>query len=479
MLRAAKLLSVNPCDGRRIAEYEPMEAEEVGDILRRAREAFVRWRDTPVSTRAKPMRALAERLRAGLDGHARLMAAEMGKPIVQGREEIEKCAAAAAYFAERAEEPLQPEIVRTEAARSYVAFEPLGVILAIMPWNFPYWQVFRFAVPALMAGNAAVVKHASSVTGCALAIERLFAEAGFPENLVRVLRIGSHEVDRVIENPIVRAVTLTGSGAAGKAVAAKAGSLIKKTVLELGGSDPYVILEDADLPSAVEVAADARLVNAGQSCVAAKRFIVVEPRLDEFERLLVDAMASRRMGDPLDLATQVGPLARLDLRDALERQVNESLRLGARLLLGGQVPALPGAWYPPTVLTSVSRGMPAYDEELFGPVAAIVPARNEREAIRIANDTAFGLGAAVFTRDLTRGEMIAARELDSGNCFVNARVVSDPRLPFGGVKDSGYGRELSAYGLKEFVNIKTVVVNGPSRSAAGPSPGPTPGRSSE
>ena len=274
-------------------------------------------------------------------------------------------------------------------------------------------------------------------------------------------------------------MSLTGSAEAGKAVAAKAGSLAKKSVLELGGSDPYVVLEDADLPAAVEIGTDARLGNAGQSCVAAKRFVVVEPRLDEFERLLVDAFAARRMGDPLDPATQVGPLARLDLRDTVRRQVDESVSRGAKLLLGGQVPDVPGAWYPPTVLTSVSRGMPAYEQELFGPVAAIVPARTEREAIRVANDTAYGLGAAVFTRDLLRGEMIAARELESGTAVVNGRVQSDPRLPFGGVKDSGYGRELSAYGLKEFVNVKAVVVNGPSRRAAGPSPGPTPGRSSE
>jgi succinate-semialdehyde dehydrogenase/glutarate-semialdehyde dehydrogenase len=326
-----------------------------------------------------------------------------------------------------------------------------------MPWNFPLWQVFRFAAPALMAGNVGILKHASNVPGCALAIEELFAAAGFPPGSFSTLLIGSSQVPTVIENPLVRAVTLTGSTPAGKAVAAKAGSVLKKTVLELGGSDPYVILEDADLDMAVPICVNARLVNSGQSCIAAKRFIVVEPVLSDFSDKFVKLMNSKRMGDPLADGTDVGPQARMDLRDDLHRQVLASLERGARLLLGGELPAGPGAFYPPTVLGDVKGGMPAYDEELFGPVAAIIRAVDEQDAVRIANDTSFGLGAAVFTRDLERGERVA-RLLEAGSTFINSGVASDPRVPFGGIKDSGYGRELGTYGIKEFVNVKTVSV---------------------
>jgi succinate-semialdehyde dehydrogenase/glutarate-semialdehyde dehydrogenase len=386
------------------------------------------------------------------------MAGEMGKPLAGGKAEVEKCAWACDYYAEHAARFLADEPVATDATKSYVAFEPLGVVLAIMPWNFPFWQVFRFAAPALMAGNGAVLKHASNVPGCALAIEEIFRRAGFPEHLFRTLVIDAKQTSAVIRHRLVRAVTLTGSTAAGKAVAKQAGAQLKKTVLELGGSDPYVILEDADLDLAVETCVASRLINSGQSCIAAKRFVVVDAVRQEFEQRFVERMRRVRMGDPLDTASEVGPQARVELRDALHRQVRASVERGARCLLGGQVPPGPGAFYPPTVLTDVTKGMPAYDEELFGPVAAIIPVRNERAALKVANDSVFGLGAAVFTRDVARGERIAAQRFEAGSCFVNAFVKSDPRLPFGGIKQSGYGRELSHFGIREFVNIKTVWV---------------------
>jgi succinate-semialdehyde dehydrogenase/glutarate-semialdehyde dehydrogenase len=382
----------------------------------------------------------------------------MGKPVRDGRAEAEKCAWVCEYYAENAEAFLQPEVIPTDARKSFVTFQPVGVVLAVMPWNFPFWQVFRFAAPALMAGNTGVLKHASNVPGCALAIEEVFRRAGFPDHAFRTLLIGSKAVEAVIEHPLVRAVTLTGSTPAGKAVASKAGAMIKKTVLELGGSDAYVVLEDADLEATVATCVASRLINAGQSCIAAKRFVVVEAVRSRFEDAFVTRMRQATVGDPLDEATQVGPLARHDLRDDLHHQVQASLAQGATCLLGGMIPEGPGAYYPPTVLTQVSKGMPAYDEELFGPVAAILAVPDEQEAIRVANDSVFGLGAAVFTRDLAKGEHLAAHALEAGCCFVNALVKSDPRLPFGGIKESGYGRELSAYGIKEFVNIKTVFV---------------------
>jgi len=330
-------------------------------------------------------------------------------------------------------------------------------VLAVMPWNFPFWQVFRFAAPALMAGNAGVLKHASNVPGCALAIEQVFVEAGFPRGVFRTLLIGSRQVKAVIENPLVAAVTLTGSTPAGKAVAAQAGAVIKKAVLELGGSDAYIVLDDADLDLAVNTCVTSRLINSGQSCVNAKRFIVVESLAAAFTEKFVAAMKTRKMGDPMADGTDVGPQSRPDLRDELHKQVVDSVAKGAKALLGGEIPSGRGSFYPPTVLTGVRKGMPAYDEELFGPVAAIVTARDEADAIRIANDSIFGLGAAVFTRDVARGERVAG-ELEAGCTFVNALVASDPRLPFGGIKESGYGRELGSYGIKEFVNIRTLYV---------------------
>ena len=417
-----------------------------------------RWRRASFAERGSPLLRAAELLEQRADDLAALMAREMGKPLADGVAEAKKCAWVCRHYAEQAAALLADEEVATDARRSFVTCEPLGVVLAVMPWNFPFWQVFRAAAPALMAGNAMLLKHAGNVPGCALAIEALLADAGLPAGLFRTLLVGSDRVAGILELREVAAATLTGSVGAGRAVAAKAGSLIKKTVLELGGSDAYVVLEDADVAAAAATCAKSRLINSGQSCIAAKRFVVVEPVRAEFERLLVERMAAARMGNPFDDGVTVGPQARRDLRDELHGQVTRSVAAGARLLLGGEVPAGPGAFYPPTVLADVRPGMPAYDEELFGPVAAILPARDEADAVRIANDSVFGLGGAVFTRDLARGERIAARELAAGCCFVNDLVRSDPRLPFGGIKESGYGRELAAVGIREFVNVKSVWV---------------------
>ena len=452
------LTSINPATGDPIQSYPEMSSREVGDILERAAREFAVWRRTPVAAHAPILKAVGAALRAQTEAFARLMAQEMGKPVTQGRAEVEKCAWVCDYYAEHAERFLAPEVIPTDAAKSFVAFEPLGIVLAVMPWNFPCWQVFRAAVPALMAGNAVVLKHASNVPGCARAIEAVFRNTGLPEGLFRALLVGSNRVADLIEHPLVKAVTLTGSTSAGQAVAAKAGMMLKKTVLELGGSDPYLILADAELASAVTACVASRLINSGQSCIAAKRFIVVESMRKPFEELMVEQMRVSTMGDPFDETVALGPLARHDLRDALHQQVLVSVQRGARVLLGGTIPDSKGAYYPPTVLTGVTRGMPAYEEELFGPVASIIGVTDEAEAIRAANDSAFGLGAAVFTRDTRRGEQIATEQLGAGSCFVNALVRSDPRLPFGGIKQSGYGRELSVFGIREFVNIKTVYV---------------------
>lgn len=450
--------SLNPATGEKIAEYHEMDSAEVDAILTKADHVFREWRTTSFAERAKLMKRAGEILRSRNDEYARLMTAEMGKTVAQGRAEAEKCAWVCDYYAENAEKFLSEEVVTTDAARSFITFQPIGIVLAVMPWNFPFWQVFRFAAPALMAGNAGVLKHASNVPGCALAIEEVFNQAGFPENLFRTLMIGSRAVGDVIENPLVKAVTLTGSTPAGKSVASKAGNVLKKTVLELGGSDPYIILADADLDLAAQTCVNSRLINAGQSCIAAKRFIVVESVREEFEGRFVSLMRAKKMGDPLVDGMDLGPQARHDLRDDLHNQVQRSIQQGAHLILGGKIPDSKGAYYPPTVLTNVKKGMTAYEEEMFGPVAAIIPVKDEEEAIQVANDSIFGLGAAVFTRDVKRGEKIAAERIEAGCCFVNSLVKSDPRLPFGGVKESGYGRELAAFGIREFVNIKTVYV---------------------
>jgi len=450
--------AVNPATGRTIRRYDGLSATQVRGALRAADSAFRGWSRTGFAERAARLRVAAELLRTNAARYAGLMADEMGKPLAQGEAEAQKCAWVCEYYAEHAERFLAPEPVATDATMSFVTFQPLGLVLAVMPWNFPFWQVLRFAAPALMAGNVALLKHASNVPGCALAIEDLFRSAGFPPGVFTTLLIDSKETRSVIRSPLVRAVTLTGSTAAGRAVAKLAGDRLKKTVLELGGSDPYLILADADLDAAIETCVASRLINSGQSCIAAKRFIVVQSVREEFERGFVERMRRARVGEPRAAGVEVGPLARADLRDELHEQVQRSIAKGARCLLGGERPDGEGAFYPPTVLTDVRKGMPAYRDELFGPVAAIIPVRDERAAIRVANDSPFGLGAAVFTRDVARGERIAALELEAGACFVNAFVKSDPRLPFGGVKESGYGRELSQFGIREFVNIKSVYV---------------------
>ena len=452
------LETVNPTNGERVREYAETTPAEVESALAKAQAAFLTWRLTPFAERATRMKRAGALLRERQGDLAHLMAIEMGKPLTQGRSEAEKCAWVCEYYADAAEGFLAKEEVATDASKSYVAFAPLGVVLAVMPWNFPLWQVFRFVAPGLMAGNAGILKHSSNVCGSALAIEEILRDAGFPRGLFHTLLVGSSRVAGLIESPVVRAVTLTGSTPAGRAVAAKAGAMLKKTVLELGGSDPYLVLEDADLERAAESCTQSRLVNSGQSCIAAKRFIVVEPVRKRFEELFVLKMRARRMGDPLESGVDVGPQARRDLRDELHQQVAKSVAGGARAVLGGMPPEGPGAFYPPTVLTGVTKGMPAYDEELFGPVAAIIAVKDEAEAVRVANDTPFGLGAAVFTRDRARGERLAAEHIEAGSCFVNSLVKSDPRLPFGGIKESGYGRELSSFGIREFVNVKTVYI---------------------
>ncbi|MCI0746916.1 MAG: NAD-dependent succinate-semialdehyde dehydrogenase [Verrucomicrobia subdivision 3 bacterium] len=448
--------SCNPASGEIVATHSETSREEVDAILRGLQAAYEDWRRIDFPSRAVCLRRAAHFLRERSEIFARLMAAEMGKPLAQGRAEIDKCAWACDFYAENAQAFLAPESIQAGFTRSFVTCNPLGVILAIMPWNFPFWQVFRAVAPALMAGNAVLLKHASNVFGCARAIGDLLRDADL--NVFAPIVMGSDRVRELIEHPLVRGVTLTGSTAAGSAVAAQAGAILKKTVLELGGSDPYLVLEDADVESAAETCVASRLINTGQSCIAAKRFIVHQSIQRHFEEAVVEKMKSRRVGNPLDEGIALGPLARRDLCRTLQAQVDRSIAAGARLLLGGQYKDQSTAFYPLTVLTDVHPGQPAYEEETFGPVAAVIGARDEADTIRIANDTSFGLGAAVFTRDAPRGERIAANELQAGCCFVNDFVRSDPRLPFGGIKQSGYGRELAAFGIREFVNIKTVVV---------------------
>ncbi len=450
------LYSINPTDGNTISSYEEMEKDRISKIIEKAHHTFLNWKETDFNFRSQRMKKAAFILKNRNEELAKLMTMEMGKPIAQSRAEVEKCAWVCDYFAANAEKFLKDEIIETEAQKSFVTFQPLGVILAIMPWNFPFWQVFRFAAPNLMAGNAGILKHSSNVSGCSLAIEKVFLDAGFPEGLFASLLVPSKNMDDIIENKRIKAVTLTGSVPAGRSVAAKAGAMLKKTVLELGGSDPYVILDDADLETTAGICVASRMLNGGQSCIAAKRFIITSKIYDEFEKIFVRKMNEKKMGNPFDESNFLGPQASIQLRDELHQQVLDSINKGAKLLLGGIIPEGEGAFYPPTVLTNVIKGMPAYEEELFGPVAALIKAKDEDEAIKIANDTSFGLGAAVFTSDEKRGTLIAKERLNAGCCFVNDFVKSDPRLPFGGINDSGYGRELAAFGIREFVNIKTV-----------------------
>lgn len=448
--------SIDPRTGDVLATYPAAEEAEIERCLYQATRAARQWGALPFSERAKVLRALADGLEARLERHAETITSEMGKPIAQARQEVQKCAWTCRYFAEQGESLLAPERIGLDRAKASIRFEPLGPLLAIMPWNFPYWQVFRFAVPAAMAGNPIVLKHAPNVPRCALAIEREWNLAGAPRWLLQSLFIEEEQVEQVIHDPRVVGVTLTGSEEAGRAVAAAAGRSLKKMVLELGGSDAFIVLADAPVEDIAEIAAQARTVNSGQSCIAAKRLIVERPVHKRFLDALVQSMQKLKVGDPFEVDTTIGPLARADLRERLDRQVQESVAAGAQVLIGGKPLPGPGFYYPPTVLVRLKRGMPAYEEELFGPVASVLAANNPEQALALANDTRFGLGASVWTRNMQLAEWFAAR-LQAGVVHINSVVRSDPRLPFGGIKRSGYGRELGSYGIKEFVNIKTVV----------------------
>ncbi len=452
------LTSINPATGETIQTYAEHTKDECNQILDNAGVAFGKWRALSFAERGDCFRRLAALLRENAENLAQTSTAEMGKPIRDARGEVEKCAWVCEYYADVSEAALQDKVIETDASKSYVTYEPLGVILGIMPWNFPIWQVLRYSAPTMMSGNTTVLSHANNVTGVALAIEKLFGEAGFPQNAFQTLVIDVPQIEGIIQDDRIAGVTLTGSPRAGRAVAGAAASVLKKCVLELGGSDPFVILEDADLDAAIEMGVTSRLMVSGQVCIAAKRFIVPESIRSEVEERLVARMKKARMGDPLEEDTTFGPLARTDLRDTVASQVEASIKGGARLLEGGVTPEGPGSYYPATVLTDVRPGMPAYDEEVFGPVAAVIGVADEAEAIRVANDTPYGLGAVVFSADTERAEGIARNSIRAGCCFVNSFVKSDPRLPFGGIKQSGYGRELGTSGLKEFVNVKTVYI---------------------
>jgi len=455
---ADKLQTVNPATGELGKSYDPHSIDDAKAAAKAAREAFLDWRRTSFERRSAVLHKAAEILRARKDELARLMTDEMGKTIDDGRAEVEKCAFHCDWFADHAEEYLRHEPADIGGGEAFITFNPIGIILAVMPWNFPFWQVFRAAAPALMAGNGMLLKHASNVPGCALGIEEVLHLAGVPKDLFRTLLLSSRDVDALIKDDNVAAVTLTGSVPAGRSVATAAGSVLKKCVLELGGSDAYLVLEDADIVAAAKIAATARMVNGGQSCIAGKRFIVIRSILERFEQAMVDAMRGYAMGDPSKEGTRLGPMQSVKARDEIHKQVEQSVAKGARLLLGGDVPDRPGAWYPATVLSDVRTGQPAHDEEVFGPVAAIIAAEDEADAIRIANASEFGLGSGVLTGDIDRGRRIAAEELEAGMSFVNENVRSDSRTPFGGVKHSGFGRECGIFGIREFVNIKTVHV---------------------
>jgi len=463
------IASVNPATGERLREFIALSDEQLDDRLARAARAFREWRATPIPDRARTLTRAGDLLEAEKSRLGKLITTEMGKLFSAAQEEIAKCALACRFYADNAERFLARETVPVEGERSYVAFQPLGVVLAVMPWNFPFWQVIRFAAPALAAGNVAILKHASNVPQCALAIEELFSRAGAPEGVFQTLLVGSEAVARVLADPRVSAATLTGSEGAGRTVASDAGRHIKKTVLELGGSDPFIVMPSADLPLAADTAVRARVINSGQSCIAAKRFIVHREVADHFERRFVDAMAALKVGDPLAPDTHVGPLASEQLLRDLEEQVTRTVRAGARVLTGGRRVDGPGYFYTPTVLADVAPDTPAYRDELFGPVASLFRVDDVDDAIRLANDTRFGLAASAWTRDPAEVDQFAA-ELEAGTVFVNGMVVSDPRFPFGGIKESGYGRELGVYGLREFTNVKTIRIKlgaePPSPSAA-------------
>jgi succinate-semialdehyde dehydrogenase/glutarate-semialdehyde dehydrogenase len=463
------LITYNPATGEPLAEYGTFDDAGIEAALRGADEAQRAWAALPIRDRAAVLRRVAAILREEIDDLALLITREMGKPLVEARAEVEKCAATCDFYADNAEAFLADEPVATSADRSWISYEPVGIVLAVMPWNFPLWQVLRFAAPALMAGNGALLKHSPNTTGCALAVQRIVAAAGAPEGLFGALVVAEADVPvvtrRLIDDRRVGAVTITGSERAGRAVGGAAGDAIKKSVLELGGSDPFVVLADADLPRVAALAARGRLMNAGQSCISPKRLIVDASVAEEFTRLLVAEVGSLVVGDPEAPGTHVGPMARADLRDGVHRQVEASVAAGATLLTGGEPLPGPGCFYAPTVLGDVVPGVPAYDEEVFGPVAAVVVARDEDDAVRIANDTRFGLGASVWTSDPERGVAVA-RRIRSGAAFVNALVASEARMPFGGTRASGYGRELAAAGIREFVNVRSWwVLDEPAASA--------------
>jgi succinate-semialdehyde dehydrogenase/glutarate-semialdehyde dehydrogenase len=456
------LHSINPATGREMATFAELDDSGIENAIAKAWDTRYAWRDAGIGARSEFLRAIASVLRADKERFAAMITSEMGKPIVEAEAEVEKCAWTAAWLADNAGRLLADEPIESTATQSYVRFQPLGVVLAVMPWNFPFWQVFRAALPALAAGNVMLLKHASNVPQCASAVEDVFREAGVPDSVFQTVLIGPAAVERIISDRRVAGVTLTGSEAAGAKVAEAAGKTLKKAVLELGGSDPFIVLEDADVASAATVACRARNQNNGQSCIAAKRFLVVESVADEFESRLSAAVGSLKVGNPMDRAHQFGPLARPDLLDDLERQVERSVAMGARVLTGGKRINGEGNYFEPTVLADVSKGMPVYNEETFGPVAAVIRVKDEEQALRVANDSDFGLGSAIWTKDVDRGRRMAER-VEAGMVFINGMVASDARLPFGGVKKSGLGRELSAYGIKEFTNIQTVWV-GPAKT---------------
>lgn len=447
--------TINPATGKIEKTYIEFSKEEIRKSIDYSHEAFLKWKKTDFNERSSLMKNAASVMRSKRDEYAFIITTEMGKPVKQSIAEVEKCAWVCDYYADNSESILKREIISTDASESYVEFNPLGIILAVMPWNFPFWQVFRFAAPSLMAGNVGLLKHSSNVPMCALAIEQIFLNAGFPKNVFKTLLIGSEPVKDIIKDPRVKAATLTGSEPAGRKIAEACGKELKKTVLELGGSDPFIVLEDANIDNAVKNAVNARLINNGQSCIASKRFIVVENIYDRFAEKFINAMNEVKIGEPMDEKTELGPIAREDLLYELDELVKDSISKGARILTGGRVLPGKGFYYAPTILDNLKKGMPAYDEEIFGPVASLIKAKDSNDAIRIANESPFGLGASIWTANLEKAKQIAT-EIESGCVFVNGIVKSDPRLPFGGVKNSGYGRELSHYGIKEFVNIKSV-----------------------
>ncbi|APZ46574.1 succinate-semialdehyde dehydrogenase [Polaribacter reichenbachii] len=453
-----KVTTINPATEEEIATYTRLTADQALEKVAKANQTYQSWKKTSFDERAKLMSNLANIFDENKEAYAQLATQEMGKMIQQSRSEIEKCALICRYYADNIHELLADEVVKTEAKKSYVTYQPLGVILAVMPWNFPFYQVIRFAAPAVMTGNTGVLKHASNVQGCAFALEEAFKKAGFPESVFTNLNVESKDIKTIIEDKNIIAVTLTGSEPAGRSVAKIAGENLKKTVLELGGSDAYIVLEDVDLEKATDLATKGRLQNNGQTCIAAKRFIVLEEIYDDFLKLFTQKMKAAKMDEPTNEEAYYGPMARIDLRNEIHEQVEKTIQQGGKLVIGGKIPEQKGAYYPATILADLKPGMTAFDEELFGPVASVIKAKDENEAIQLANNSTFGLGSGVLTGNSKRGEKIAL-QLEAGNSFVNKLVASDPRLPFGGIKNSGYGRELSDYGIKEFVNTKSIWID--------------------